>query len=91
MKDNPTITNGKTTITLIPPKPIFIIAFPKSKFLTNSQFEDAANHTIKMMPDYHIICYTADLEYPEFQAFYEKDFNEIKFEELKKLVSDKLK
>ena len=49
---------------------------------------------IKRMPfpDYYWFCfYKEGITEPEFQTFYEKDFDEIKFEELKKIVLDAAK
>ena len=41
--------------------------------------------------DYHWFCfYKDDISEPEFKVFYEKDFTEIKFEELKQIVNNSI-
>jgi len=42
------------------------------------------------MPDYYILIYPHAKDDIEFKCFYEKDFNEVKYEEMKHLVIDKL-
>lgn len=41
--------------------------------------------------DYHWFCfYKQGINEPELKVFYEKDFTEIQFEELKKLITDSI-
>jgi hypothetical protein len=40
------------------------------------------------MPDYYILVHGTYEDNPSFQVFYEKDFNEVKFEVLKQIVKD---
>lgn len=66
-------------------KPIFLVGVP-------IYFEQQTVQNIQQMleekiQDYHPLVYTKkDGEEIEFKALYEKDFDEIKFEELKELV-----
>lgn len=83
------------------PKPIVVIYFP-DKFVAggsnrnwiyeymaalngetdNSKWKLSHDYT-----DYHWFCfYKYGIEEPEFKVFYEKDFDQVKYEELKKIV-----
>lgn len=46
----------------------------------------------KLMPDYHVLCtYVDNLEALfDVQVFHEKDFTEIQYEELKKLIENSI-
>ena len=49
----------------------------------------------EQLSDYHVIVYMMAVNdeamaEPKFQAFYEKDFNEVKYEELKQIVKDSM-
>jgi hypothetical protein len=58
----------------------FLNGISDSKFQQNDYFKD-----------YYWFCfYKYEIEEPEFKVFYEKDFNEIKYEELKKLIIENL-
>jgi hypothetical protein len=67
-------------------KPIFIVgaSFP------DMESYDTAHEYIRQAlgEDYYCILYPHNHDTPHFQVFYEKDFNEVKYEELKQLVSD---
>lgn len=79
-------------------KPICVIYFPYSCFISHSTIYeigaflngDDLNGKLKKetkFTDYHwFVFYKSGITEPEFRVFYEKDFDEIKFEELKKLV-----
>lgn len=69
-------------------KPIFIIETPNSA--THDQLKNIIEAGRGTMPDYHVLAVRGVSENFEFHAFYEKDFNETKFEELKKLVIEKM-
>jgi hypothetical protein len=67
-------------------KPIFIVGV---SFINDEHF----NLTQKSLQetlgeDYYCIVYLHNHDTPHFQVFYEKDFNEVKYEELKQLVGD---
>jgi hypothetical protein len=68
------------------PKPILIIGVPSSIDL-KEYIADLRESEIK--EDYYIIIYTTNDNEFTFQVFYEKDFNEVKYEELKRIISDK--
>ncbi len=67
-------------------KPIFIIgaSFPDMK----SYYRAQENIHQVLGEDYYCILYPHNHDTPHFQVFYEKDFNEVKYEELKQLVGD---
>lgn len=83
------------------PKPIVVIYFPDTYDIGNTrnwiyEYARAMNgepnnkfETDDRFLDYHWFCfYKNDIQEPEFKVFYDKDFDEIKFGELKKLVQD---
>lgn len=48
------------------------------------------------MPDYHVFCipkidFEENVDQMEFSVFYEKDFTEIQYVELRKLIEDSIK
>jgi hypothetical protein len=66
------------------PKPIFTIGIP-----IRIPIDDVAplmESITDKFSDYHVLFYTSEEREFEFKCFYEKDFNEVKFEELKKMV-----
>lgn len=80
-------------------KPIFTIGFPwiidqSDDYMDiNRQTEDnihAFNEMVRVTEpwnkDYHVLLYTSNTEEPVFQAFYDKDFTDGKFEEFKAMV-----
>ncbi len=82
-------------------KPICIIYFPDQfypnrtrrwiydymRFLNGDVDNDEALKESEYYKDYYWFCfYKIGINEPEFKVFYEKDFSEIKFEELKQLV-----
>lgn len=71
------------------PKPIFIIQIPDT-----TEQEDFVRHQKYLegkFPDYYILIHSAPIEMVQFKMFYEKDFDEIKYEELKQLVLNQFK
>lgn len=87
-------------------KPICIIYFPDTfvvgnqdrmwiyefmRFLNGEQLENDKWVSHKDFSDYHWFCFYKDeINAPEFQVFHEKDFTEIQYAELKKLITDSL-
>ena len=71
-------------------KPIFTIGFPSQT--TKEAYEETLKEIDKrkdLLEDYHVICYiNPSPEDFHFNAFYEKDFDEVKLEELKQFIQD---
>jgi hypothetical protein len=69
------------------PKPIFIV-----KVSSNVDSEWAGEMSLDLqekLPDYHVLVFqTSEMQEPEFSVLYEKDFTEVKFEELKEIVKN---
>ena len=65
-------------------KPIFLVAVPNKSIL---ELDQIASSLESQFLDYHVLVYTHNKDDIEFKAFYEKDFNEIKFQELKDIVN----
>ena len=70
-------------------KPIFIVKLPMS--ITLEEFDRYYYLIDDKLTDYYVICYKNNKDYVEFECFYEKDFNEIKYNELKELVKKQMK
>lgn len=87
-------------------KPICVIYFPYTfvgggtktewiyeymRFLNGDVDKNDRYVNSDQFKDYHWFCfYKSDIDEPEFKVFHEKDFTEIQFEELKKLVIESL-
>jgi len=71
-------------------KPIFTVGIPKpyNKEKSLEELESVQKILERKFTDYHILVYFSSNEEVIFNCFYEKDFNEVKFEELKKIVYD---
>ena len=66
-------------------KPIFIVSIPSKN--ANEYVSELMKELEKRLIDYHVLVVQYDeIDYPEFQVFYEKDFNNVKYEELKAIV-----
>ena len=63
-------------------KPIFIVGIPFSEAQDSVGIEKVLSDYLK---DYYVITYVAKKDI-EFKCFYEKDFDEIKYKELKDLL-----
>lgn len=70
-------------------KPILVVGLP----------EDAPKEAIDLVgekisstidEEYHVLVYISKKIDFSFQVFYEKDFDEVKYEELKQIVKDKI-
>ena len=67
------------------PKPILIIKNPSYDHDTWKTLLGIADN----IDDYHVIVVRSNESFDMvFECFYEKDFNEVKFEELKKIIKD---
>lgn len=67
-------------------KPIFIIIVPI--YLTHKEIAELRMKLYKheLSDDYHTIVINGEKEQFDFKVFYEKDFSEIKYEELKLFI-----
>lgn len=65
-------------------KPIFLVGV--SYKLDPNTIEFLQENLEQTIPDYHTIVYMHNKDESEFRAIYEKDFDEVKFEELKEIV-----
>lgn len=70
-------------------KPIFIIKLPSSA--SANDLDHLQSLSDVKFKDYHTIVCTSNVESIEFEVFYEKDFNEVKYEELKQIVLNTVK
>jgi hypothetical protein len=71
-------------------KPIFIVGLPLDQRIKRDESQKSLED--KIGEDYYCLAYVdSNLKEPKFQVFYEKDFNEVKYEELKKIIEDALK
>ena len=67
-------------------KPIFIVSIPSKN--ANEYVAELTEILNKRLNDYHVLVVQYDeIDFPEFKVFYEKDFNKVKYEELKAIVS----
>jgi len=67
-------------------KPIFLIGLPKG---TNpKQVASIQKNLERKMNDYHILIFTTNNVDIEFKAFFENNFSKVKYEELKRIVSE---
>lgn len=64
-------------------KPIFLVALPYKDIPV---IQDIQKNLEQQLTDYHTLIYIHNKEDIEFRAIYEKDFDEVKFEELKEIV-----
>jgi hypothetical protein len=62
------------------PKPIVVVTTPLF-----ADFKD------DFLNDYHVIQIEIKKVKPEIQVFYEKDFNNVKYEELKSIIENTIK
>ncbi len=69
-------------------KPIFTVGLPKCANL--SDIETLNNKISEKMNDYHVLIYVSNSDGYIFEVFYEKDFNQVKFDELKKIIKNSL-
>ena len=75
------------------PKPIFLVGLQRQDDDFVSKVEQKLLNVHRSIEkavngEYHILVYETPLPDPTFQVFYEKDFNEVKYEELKSIITD---
>ena len=68
-------------------KPILTIGIPEASFEIVQRLQKQIK---RQMKDYHVLVYASNGDEPKFQVFYEKDFNKVKFNELKEIVKGEL-
>ena len=62
-------------------KPIFVIEVPKGNDIAKIR------NAVKIdLYDYHVLVFASPITEIKFNAFYAKDMNEVKFNELKEIV-----
>ena len=64
-------------------KPIFLVALP---YEVADKIQDIQKNLEQQLTDYYPLIYIHNKDEIEFRAVYEKDFDEVKFEELKDIV-----
>lgn len=69
-------------------KPIFIVELPIT--FTFSQLDEISNLLTEKLIDYYVLVVRNSVSKITFKCFYEKDFDEIKYEELKQLITNLL-
>ena len=70
-------------------KPIFTVGLPNQA--TQEILKDVQSNLDGQFNDYHVLVYSHFGEDVKFDCFYEKDFNQVKYEELKAIVKKRLK
>jgi len=69
-------------------KPIFLVGVPR-----NTDYEKVLKDQVELerkLDGYYLLVYQTNQDEIKFQCFYEKDFDEVKFEELKQIVKENL-
>lgn len=77
-------------------KPIAVIRIPEDAFRverwTWKDCDGIQRHLTENKPDYHwFVLLTSEHKEMVFEVFHEKDFTEIQYDELKKMIEEKLK
>lgn len=70
-------------------KPIFIIGVPYASMADIEKISKELDIS-NINDDYHILVISVNHDNPFFKVFYEKDFNEIKYKELKNIVKSQI-
>lgn len=65
-------------------KPIFVVGVPLGTSIATSS--NIVEQIKEKLEDYYIIVYPTNTSEFNFQCFYEKDFNDVKYEELKAII-----
>ena len=70
-------------------KPIFLVGLPALATTEELYFHQSKlNEKLKQ---YYVLVHQTNGEELTFKCFYEKDFDQVKFEELKQIVNDSIK
>ncbi len=70
-------------------KPIFVVETPMMQ--TQEEFVNTQKVLENKLNDYHVLMVQANVDDFNFKVFYDKDFTEINYDELRKLIKEKLK
>jgi hypothetical protein len=66
-------------------KPIFIVELPD--YITKEDFDKIQFNLETKLTDYHVLVTGTDVEQINYKVFYEKDFTEINYSELKNIIT----
>lgn len=67
-------------------KPIFLVGLPRTT--SCEEVEEVQKNLKRKLDQYYSLVFLTNTSEIDFKCFFEKNFNEIKFEELKQLVRD---
>lgn len=75
-------------------KPIVLYHYPESAFDKDGVKKTDAGEVMKMFndkfPNYYWLCFPAmGIRFPKIQVYYEKDMDEVEYDELVKIVTKK--
>ena len=70
-------------------KPIFLVGLPQ--MASREQIEDVQKNLERKLEQYYPLVYQTNGDEIDFKCFFEKDFDEVKYEELKQIVRDAVK
>jgi len=70
------------------PKPIFAIGLPNITEENLDSMHQIQSKLGKSFKDYHVLTYANSGEVFKFDCFYLKDFNQVKYEELKNIIKE---
>ena len=69
-------------------KPIFLVGLPKGALV--EEIEETQKNLESKLDGYYALVYLTNESEIKFKCFFEKDFDNIKFEELKQIVKEGL-
>jgi hypothetical protein len=70
-------------------KPIFLVGLPQ--MVSFEQIEEVQKNLEQKLEQYYPLVYMTNSGEIDFKCFFEKDFDEVKFDELKQIVRDAVK
>ena len=70
-------------------KPIFLVGLPQ--MASREQIEDVQKNLEQKLEQYYPLVYQTNRNEIDFKCFFEKDFDEVKYEDLKQIVRDAVK
>ncbi len=75
-------------------KPIALFSYPEGMFDLLNDKKSAVDVMVifsKAMPDYYWLCFPAmGIRFPKLQVFFEKDMEEVEYEELVEMIKKKV-
>jgi len=69
-------------------KPILTIGIPNIEH--HKLRQEIEDNIQRRFNDYHVLVYSTTKDDIKFECFFEKDFNEVKYEELRQLILDQI-